>query len=42
LEISITENVQRHTLNPIDADLAFRKYEFGWGGVQNLHKTCQK
>lgn len=37
-EVSIIENVQRHTLNPIEEGLAFRKYvsEFGWGGVSEL------
>jgi ParB family chromosome partitioning protein len=37
-EVSIIENVQRNTLNPIEEGLAFRKYvnEFGWGGVSEL------
>jgi ParB family chromosome partitioning protein len=37
-EVSIIENVQRRTLNPIEEGLAFRKYvnEFGWGGVSEL------
>lgn len=43
-EVSIIENVQRHTLNPIEEGIAFKKYvsEFGWGGFRNLHKKCQK
>ena len=37
-EVSIIENVQRHTLNPIDEGVAFKKYveDFGWGGVSEL------
>ena len=37
-EVSIIENVQRHTLNPIDESLPFRKYveDFGWGGISEL------
>jgi ParB family transcriptional regulator, chromosome partitioning protein len=43
-EISIIENVQRHTLNPIEEGLAFRKYvnEFGWGGVSDLAQKLSK
>jgi ParB family chromosome partitioning protein len=43
-EVSIIENVQRHTLNPIDESLAFRKYveEFGWGGVSELSQKLSK
>ena len=43
-EISIIENVQRHTLNPIDESLAFRKYveQFGWGGVSELSQKLSK
>jgi len=43
-EVSIIENVQRHTLNPIDEGLAFRKYvdEFGWGGVSELAQKLSK
>jgi ParB family transcriptional regulator, chromosome partitioning protein len=43
-EVSIIENVQRHTLNPIDEGLAFRKYvnQFGWGGVSELAKIVSK
>ena len=37
-EVSLIENVHRHTLNPIDEALAFRKYvnEYGWGGLSEL------
>jgi ParB family chromosome partitioning protein len=43
-EVSIIENVQRHTLNPIEEGLAFRKYvnEFGWGGVSELAQKLSK
>jgi ParB family transcriptional regulator, chromosome partitioning protein len=43
-EVSIIENVQRHTLNPIEEGLAFRKYvkEFGWGGVSELGQKMSK
>ena len=37
-EISIVENVQRKTLNPIDEAKAFKKYVYdnGWGSVSEL------
>jgi ParB family chromosome partitioning protein len=43
-EVSIIENVQRHTLNPIDEALAFRKYvnEFGWEGISDLAQKLSK
>jgi ParB family transcriptional regulator, chromosome partitioning protein len=43
-EVSIIENVQRHTLNPIEEGLAFKKYvnEFGWGGVTDLAEKLSK
>jgi ParB family chromosome partitioning protein len=43
-EVSIIENVQRSTLNPIEEGLAFRKYvnEFGWGGVSELAQKLSK
>jgi ParB family transcriptional regulator, chromosome partitioning protein len=43
-EVSIIENLQRCTLNPIDEGLAFRKYvnEFGWGGVSELAQKLSK
>jgi ParB family chromosome partitioning protein len=43
-EVSIIENVQRHTLNPIDESLAFRKYveDYGWGGISELSQILSK
>ena len=43
-EISIIENVQRHTLNPMDEGVAFKKYveDFGWGGVSELSQKLSK
>jgi len=43
-EVSLVENVQRNTLNPIDEGLAFRKYvhEFGWGGISELAQKISK
>ena len=40
-EVSIIENIQRQTLNPIEEGIAFRKYvnKFGWGGVSG---ACTK
>ncbi|HLE35498.1 MAG TPA: ParB/RepB/Spo0J family partition protein [Nitrososphaerales archaeon] len=37
-EVSLIENVQHKTLNPIEEALAFNRYveEFGWGGVSVL------
>jgi len=43
-EVSIIENVHRHSLNPIEEGQAFKKYihEFGWGGVSELaQKICK-
>lgn len=43
-EVSLTENVQRKTLNPIEEGEAFKKYvdEFGHGGVSELAKKIAK
>jgi ParB family transcriptional regulator, chromosome partitioning protein len=43
-EVSMIENVQRNTLNPIDESLAFRKYvkDFGWGGISELSQKLSK
>jgi ParB family chromosome partitioning protein len=37
-EISLVENIQRRTLNPIEEAYAFKIYvtDFGWGGVSDL------
>lgn len=37
-EVSLTENVQRKTLNPLEEARAFKTYvsDFGWGGVSDL------
>ena len=43
-ELAIVENVQRHTLSPIEEAKAFRRYvfDFGWGGVVDLAKKIGK
>lgn len=43
-ELSLIENIQRETLNPIDEARAFKIYisEFGWGGVSELAKKIGK
>jgi ParB family transcriptional regulator, chromosome partitioning protein len=43
-EISLMENIQRHTLNPLDEAKAFQAYvsEFGWGGVSDLASKIGK
>jgi len=43
-EVSLVENVQRNTLNPIEEGLAFRKYvhECGWGGISELGQKISK
>ncbi len=43
-EISLVENIQRHTLNPIEEAGAFRKYvqEYGYGGISELAKRIGK
>ena len=37
-EISLVENVQRKTLNPIEEAEAYKRYvlSFGWGGISDL------
>jgi ParB family chromosome partitioning protein len=43
-EVSIIENVQRHTLNIMEEGYAFRRYvnDFGWGGVSELANKVSK
>jgi ParB family transcriptional regulator, chromosome partitioning protein len=43
-EISLVENIQRRTLNPVEEGHAFRTYvsDFGWGGVSDLAKKIGK
>ena len=43
-EVSIIENVQRRTLNPLEEAMAFKKYcdEFGWGSQTRLAKKVGK
>jgi ParB family transcriptional regulator, chromosome partitioning protein len=43
-EVSIIENIQRQTLNPVDEGLAFRKYvnKFGWGSISALAQKLSK
>jgi ParB family transcriptional regulator, chromosome partitioning protein len=43
-EVSIVENVQSCTLNPVEEGLAFRKYVngFGWGGISELAQKLSK
>jgi ParB family transcriptional regulator, chromosome partitioning protein len=43
-EVSIIENVQRNTLDPIEEGLAFREYviNMGWGGVSDLALKLSK
>jgi ParB family transcriptional regulator, chromosome partitioning protein len=43
-EISLMENIQRSTLNPMDEAKAFKAYvsEFGWGGVSDLASKIGK
>ena len=43
-EISLIENIQRETMNPIDEARAFKIYisDFGWGGVSELARKIGK
>jgi ParB family transcriptional regulator, chromosome partitioning protein len=43
-EFSLTENIQRKTLNPLDEARAFKTYilDFGWGGVSELAGKISK
>jgi ParB family transcriptional regulator, chromosome partitioning protein len=43
-EVSMIENLQRHTLSPLEEGIAFRKYvqELGWGGVTELASKIAK
>lgn len=43
-ELGLVENLQRHSLNPIEEANAFRNYvsELGWGGVSELSKKIGK
>jgi ParB family transcriptional regulator, chromosome partitioning protein len=43
-ELSLIENIQRETLNPIDEARAFKMYisDFGWGGVSELARKIGK
>ena len=43
-EVSLVENVQRETMNPIDEARAFKKYvdDYGYGGVSELARKIGK
>jgi ParB family chromosome partitioning protein len=43
-EVSLIENVHRHTLDPIEEAHAFKKYvtDFGWGGISQLSRRLSK
>lgn len=43
-EVSLVENIQRKSLDPIDEAQAFKKYvvDFGWGGITDLSKKIGK
>ena len=43
-EISLIENIQRKTMNPIEEGESFKKYvdEHGWGGMSELSKQIGK
>ena len=44
IEISLIENIQRKSINPIEEARAFRKYidDFGWGGIADLASRIGK
>src|SRR5690348_2593102 len=43
-EIGLVENIQRHTLSPIDEGMAFKTYisDFGGGGISDLSRRIGK
>jgi ParB family transcriptional regulator, chromosome partitioning protein len=43
-EVSLIENIQRQTLNPLDEAKAFKTYvdDFGWGGITQLAEKLGK
>jgi ParB family transcriptional regulator, chromosome partitioning protein len=43
-ELSLVENIQRRTLNPMEEAYAFKTYvsDFGWGGVSDLAERIGK
>jgi ParB family chromosome partitioning protein len=43
-EITLTENVQKKTLDPIDEALAYKRYvkDYGWGGMSELARKLGK
>jgi len=43
-ELSLTENVQRETLDPVDEAEAYKRYvnDFGWGSVSELARKIGK
>lgn len=43
-EVSLVENVQHKTLNPVEEAIAFKRYveEFGWGGISDLAEKIGK
>ena len=43
-EVALVENIQRHSLDPLEEALAFKIYvsDFGWGGVSDLAVKISK
>jgi ParB family chromosome partitioning protein len=43
-EVSLIENIQRRSLNPLEEAYAFKSYvkEFGWGGISDLAEKIGK